>query len=105
MKLHIKTLFLVAFFAFAALGLQAQEKYEYAVLSSTSFYGATLWSGTEVKAIDYNRDEFKVLGMVNMLLKEVKKMEDSGWEMFDVSVSSPAANNFITYTYHFRKKR
>lgn len=90
MKLHIKTLLLATFFALAALGLQAQEKYDYLVIEAGSDVRRIYISkaGAEYKYIDLEKEETFKLGVVNMVMKEIRRLEDEGWELWDSDFTS-----------------
>ncbi len=86
MKLHLKTLVLAAFFAFAALGLQAQEKYHYCIVEgNTNRRGISLSTdGNKLTLIDFTKEEMQELGAINLILREVMKLEAEGWELYNV---------------------
>ncbi len=108
MKLHLKTLVLAAFFAFAVFGLQAQEKYEYLILeandASSVIYIST--DGRDFKKVIPNREEYIKLEFPNMIIKEIHKIEDDGWELFTSQIFPIGTNSInVKYYYQFRKKR
>lgn len=108
MKLHIKTLLVTALFAFASLYTNAQAKYEYLIIESNNAvnYVYVYKGGVEFKKIDFDKAELSKVGILNMALREVQKLEDDGWELFDTEIMPFGTNNAImVHFYKFRKKR
>lgn len=110
MKLHMKTLLLTGFFAFVAMGANAQEKYDYILIDGPSNTATILIykNGEEIIKPYYSNEEAKSIGVANLCFKEVKKLEDSGWELFDTNIAPVTAGTglvTIHYYYSLRKKR
>lgn len=103
MTTQIKTTLLTGLFFFGLLtGLQAQDKYEFATITffiPNKELGISI-NGTEYKNIPVSKDEVKSNWDTNAALKQVNKMQDEGWELFDTET---VGANFI-YVFYLRKK-
>ncbi len=109
MTTKIKTALLTVFFIFGLLtGLQAQDKYDFAIVN----YG---WSGKIVLSVSINGSSYKetILGKDNVEgivwwanmsppLKQVSEMQQMGWELFSFSGSGSYTGG---YTFLLRKKQ
>ena len=104
MTTKIRTTLITGLFFFAMLtGLQAQEKYEYAIISYylNGLKIVVSINGTEFKKIEVPKAESKDYFDTNPVLTEVSKMNNEGWEVFDTG--SIGANNVLFF--YLRKKK
>ena len=111
MKLHVKTLLLATIFAFAALGLQAQEKYQYAILEGfgkTPLEFLLSIGGKEKAKVELPKDGWKTVGGANLIIQQVQKLEAEGWELYSPQYLPPfgtvANTNEYYFVFMFRKK-
>ncbi len=103
MTTKIKTTLLTAFFLFGLLtGLQAQDKYEFAIV--------TQWNNTELR-VSIEGKPYEVIPLpkdvksscVNgKLFEYISKMQNEGWEVFN-NLSSYSNN--LTVSFILRKKK
>ncbi len=104
MTTKIKTTLLTLIFIFGLqIGLQAQDKFEYAVISyhlNNARLSVSL-NGTEFKKLDVSKSEIQDYFDVNPALKEVSKMNTEGWEVFNTGTLG--ANNVVLF--YLRKKK
>ena len=106
-----KTTFLTAFlFLLLLTGLQAQDKYEYTVITYTPRLKLMEISinGKIYRKIDVPKDKIQGDGDVNAALEEINKMTDEGWELFDTGNTTFTTTNgpfFYSFTFYLRKKK
>lgn len=89
--------------------IQAQDKYHHAILEGHSFLPRAFMisiDGTETKLIDVDKTELKTLGVTNLVIREIKKMEEDGWELLQTHLlvePTTSASGYM-FLYHFRKR-
>jgi len=100
-----KTTLLAALLLFTVNAALAQDKYEYAVVAFNPWVKNLTISinGIEHKKIEVAKDEIKNHLDANPALKEVNKMINEGWELFN-SDSNPIGDIGISYVFFLRKK-
>jgi len=107
MTTKIRTTLLTGLFFFGLFAsLQAQDKYEYAVIDYFPF-GKSLEvsiNGLEYKKIEVNKKEIQGNGDVNAALKEISKMSKEGWELFNTTNTSGQTGAIKAYIFYLRKK-
>ena len=104
MKTKIQTTLLTVFFFFGLLtGIQAQDKYEYAVITFRPGALQLIVSinGSDFKKVDVTKSEIQDPFDTNPALKEISKMNADGWEVF--STGELGANN--GFIFYLRKKK
>ncbi len=102
MTTKIKTTLLTVFFIFGLLtGLQAQDKYEYAIVSYyPNIPSVTVSENGEVyQETKIAKADLKGLLDLNPILRKVNEMTDKGWEVFSTDKSD------ATYFFYLRKKK
>jgi hypothetical protein len=103
MQTKIRTILLTGLFFFGLLtGLQAQDKYDYAVITFNPGLSKLFISvnNTDLKKIEVAKYDLKTLYFdMTPALNEVKKLNTEGWELFDTGT---LASDF--YLFHLRKK-
>lgn len=114
MTKQIKTALLTGLFFFVLhTGLQAQQKYSYAMMEAANSPMlmksiSVSIDGSEVKNIDVPKGEIFSVGVYNIMIREVKKMEADGWELLDTHVvpiaNSAGQTSYSTFFFQFRKK-
>ncbi|MBI1288599.1 MAG: hypothetical protein GC178_13590 [Flavobacteriales bacterium] len=100
---HLKTTLLAFALLFSANALMAQEKHDYAVITHNTQHLKIIVSLNGEKAEEINipkEDQINVYYDTNPGLKQVNKMEDDGWELFDTGT----AGSGYTYVYYMRRK-
>lgn len=102
----MKTLLLTGFFFFMLLtGLQAQDKYDYAIVCYRAEYKLV---EVCINGENYERVEVKAPIDVYFIdlagLKQVKKMNNEGWELFDTQASAYGDTGVTVYIYYLRRK-
>jgi len=108
MTTKIKTILLTAIFVFGLLtGLQAQEKYEFAIVS---FYGYDMTieisiDGKDFKSIKVPKTEKMGWRDANPVLKEIKNMNNEGWEIFNTGITSGSTADNVNYTFFLKRRR
>ncbi len=111
MKTKIRILLLVIFILVGPLtASQAQDKYDYAVITLNPYariIGISI-NGTEFKEVKSQKDDLKdpkfdqPLMNPNLALRELKKMTDEGWELFDTG--TPGMGEAFFHVFYLRKK-
>jgi len=107
MKSRCKTFLLAIFLMMVtAIGIQAQEKYEYAVITYRPVTRNVEVSinGIEYKTIIPPKEKMKGAADVNPALEEVNKMADDNWELFDTGYSIGDAT-MHSYAFFLRRKK
>ena len=108
MTKQIRTTLLTGLFFFGLLtGLQAQDKYAYTFIEVAGNVIQISIDGKEKKEIEINKDDKKNLGYFNLAIREIKIMENEGWELFNTIIIPLDANGTTTdinYVYQLRKK-
>ena len=108
MTTKIRTTLITGLFVFAMLtGLQAQEKWEFAVVQYIMYYSkpyiTVSINGEGYEEIKADKSSFKgkFFGWdLNPILKKVNEMQEKGWETYDHQAS---VNN--SYIFYLRKKK
>jgi hypothetical protein len=105
-KTKFQTTLLTAFFFFALLtGLQAQDKYDYAMVTYKLM--------DKIVEVDINGEDYKRIQvtppknthyLASPALQEVKKMNREGWELFDTELTSYSAGVVPIFVFYLRKK-
>jgi len=86
MTTKIKTVLMAVFFLFGLLSaIQAQEKYDFAVVSVSSNKIRVLQNDQTEILIDTGKKPTDVYGNMERLLSQVSKMTEQGWELITVS--------------------
>lgn len=83
----LKTLCIAALLLFTINTAMAQDSYEYASIVQVYAYSELVISinGKELKKVPVTKEELKVTGNTNPVLREISKMTADGWELFLVS--------------------
>lgn len=113
MTRQIKTTLLTCLFIFGLLtGLQAQDKYEYAIISyAPTMNNITISiSGNDFKTVDVDKSIKVKDRNFNPALIEVNKLCDNGWELFNTEATGMTdgvnyAVNIPNYIFYLRKKK
>ncbi len=106
MTTKIKTTLLTAFFFFALLtGLQAQDKYEYVMISHVQTQGQKIYIATS-SADNYTEDIIHPKSFdMSELIKHVTEYTDKGWEVYNTAYSTQGFQFQTALTYFLRKKK
>ena len=102
----IKNALLTVFFIFGLLiSLQAQDKYQFAVISYRTYgheIGISI-NGKEFQKLVVPKEDIKHPSLdVNVVIELVNKMTNEGWEVF--STGNPTVGDWICYVFYLRKK-
>lgn len=102
----MKQTLLTSFFIFGLLiRVQAQDKYQFAVISYRTYgheIGISI-NGKEFQKIVVPKEEIKHPSLdVNAVIEQVNKMTNEGWEVF--STGNPIVGEWICYVFYLRKK-
>jgi len=106
MKTKIRITLLSAFLFLMLSGVQAQEKYEYAVIQ---YVPTSLRMDISINGIDYIntrlvKEKVKSKYDMNPPLEEINRMSEDGWELFNTGNGYDGAMNFPLYIFYLRKK-
>ena len=106
MTRKIKTTLLTGLLFFGLLtGLQAQDKYDYAMITYKLM--------DKIVEVDINGEDYKRIEVVppkntyylaSPALKEVKKMNSEGWELFATGNTEYGPNVIPIFVFYLRKK-
>jgi len=108
MTTKIRTTLLTGLFIFVLLtGLQAQDKYEYAIIQYTPFNKQIQISinGVDFKKIDVPKDKIKGYADANAGLEELNKMTEQGWELFNTGHSTGSGDAIQIFLFYLKKKK
>lgn len=105
---HLKTTLLACALLFSVNTLMAQEKYDYAVIRFQD-YDTKLYItiNEEVEAVEIPKEVFKdKLKSFSPVpaLKQVNRLEDEGWTLYDNTVSALGTTSQLTYVFFLRRK-
>ena len=109
MKTKIRTTLLTTLLFGLLTSLQAQDKYKYAFLDASTKPKEFVISidGNELKSIEIDKSELKTVGVQNLMIRAIKRMEADGWELFDteiVPITNSSGTVFFDFVFQFRKK-
>lgn len=63
-------------------------------------------NGKNYQEIKLTKEQVNGHGDVSAALKEINKMEDGGWGVFNTDMTQFGGNfNMLTYTFYLRRKR
>ena len=98
---------LLAILLFVAFNASAQTKYDYATVSFVPLYRELEISikGKEHFKTIVAKEEVKGFGDVSAAYKEIEKLENDGWELFDTDASNGSGANLRLYTFVLRRKK
>ncbi len=99
---------MTVFFVFGLqIGLQAQEKYEFAIVSYNYFDMTIEFSidGKDYNSIKVPNAEKMGWRDANPVLKEIKKMNDEGWEIFNTGITPGSSAHSENYTFFLKRRR
>ena len=83
--------------------LFAQQKYEYASIAfSINTPKLSITDDKGYNVIEFSKDDRKSVWDMAPVFRQIKKMEDEGWELYDTQVSGEAGQNLV---FFLRKKR
>ena len=101
----LKTLCIAALLLFTVNAAMAQDKYEYAVITFIPQAKdlAISVNGTDYKKIEVFKEEVKDNTDASAGLKQVNKMSDDGWEVFDTGTSI-IGSLYVVHVFYLRKK-
>jgi hypothetical protein len=113
MTSKIKTTLLTVICLFGLLtGIQAQDKYEFAILSYSPYHqNITISIGSQkYEVVEVNENNKLKDRNFNAVLAEVNKLQDQGWELFNTQTTGMGTDmniNFNTsnYVFYMRKKK
>lgn len=108
MTTKIKMTLLTVIFHFGLMtGLQAQEKYEYAIISymTSQMFMEISINGVEYKKIEVPKEKIKGSGDANAALEEINNMSTQGWELFDTEIGIGGGSSARIYIFYLRKKK
>ena len=93
----------ILFFMFI-IDLHAQDKYDYALISYRTNYKFMEVSinGESYERIEVKESTVSTFTMDMQGLKQVKTMNNEGWELFDTNVTF--MTSFNVYSYYLRRK-
>ena len=105
--MKIKTILLTAFLLLSLIsGVQAQEKYDFAVVSYD--YPKSLsvnYSNKPFQKTEVDKETMKN-GQFGPLLHKVAEMQNEGWEVYNSTVFTSSLNNGLpTHLFYLRKKQ
>lgn len=98
----VLTLVLIGF----SIPLNAQTKYDFAVVTYYP-WGRDLMislNGDKYSETKFDKDEIEGIGDVNIALREVQKMNENGWEVFETN-TTVADDHRLVYTFYLRRKK
>jgi len=98
MATKIKTTLLTGLFFFGLLtGLQAQEKYEYAIITS---------DGLKIEVTKHTKEKFPIEGTVAdvAVIMKLEEMVKEGWEVYNTAPILVADGKVLKHVFYLRKK-
>jgi len=107
MKTKKRFILLMTFFIMTlSVSLHAQDKFEFAVIDYNPSYRLMEISinGTEYKKVKVEKNEIQGDADVNSALKEVTKLVQDGWELFNTNTVAGSTAAFKSYIFYLRKK-
>ena len=112
MKTQIQVLLLIVFLILESFNsLQAQDKYEFAIISfSPEKQNITISIGSnKYEVVETDRKNKIKDRNFNEVLAQVNKLQEQGWELFNTAVTGtaldiPVVVNYPYYLFYMRKK-
>jgi len=102
----MRTILLISFFLFGiTVSTQAQQKYEYAVVTYNTYTRTIIISidNEESKKIQIDKNEVVNTSDALPVLKEINKMSNDSWDVYSSNGSETNQSHFTFYFFLRRK--